>query len=221
VLTEVTFKLLPRPQTEATLVLHGRDDAAGVKILSAALGSPFEVSGAAFLPAGLDGAPSRVLLRLENFADSVAYRISQLQKRIGAGEVLNNEESARLWRAVRNVEFFCGSEEAVWRVSTAPTKAPEFVAAFKAAQNARVFYDWGGGLVWVACAPTLEAGRALRAALAPFGGHATLIRAPQTLRAALEIFQPLPAPLMAAQARVKASLDPDGLFNPALMYAGL
>ena len=55
-LTEVTFKVLPRPERAATLVFHGLDDARAVAALCAAVASPFEVTGAAHLPADLDGA---------------------------------------------------------------------------------------------------------------------------------------------------------------------
>ena len=52
VITEVTLKVLPAPEAVGTLVLPGLDATAGVAALSAALGSPYGVSGAAWLPAG-------------------------------------------------------------------------------------------------------------------------------------------------------------------------
>src|SRR3954467_11911977 len=51
VITEVTLKVLPAPEGVGTLVLPGLDAAAGVAALSAALGSPYSVSAAAWLPA--------------------------------------------------------------------------------------------------------------------------------------------------------------------------
>ena len=67
-LTEVIFKVLPRAERVATLVLRGLDDARGIEALSLALGSPFEVTGAAHLPAALDGRGPRTLMRIEGFA---------------------------------------------------------------------------------------------------------------------------------------------------------
>src|SRR5215469_10633410 len=51
-LAEVSVKVLPRPETAATVLVCGvaADDA--VRLMSAALGSPHEVSGAAYLPPG-------------------------------------------------------------------------------------------------------------------------------------------------------------------------
>ena len=51
VITEVTLKVLPAPEAVGTVVLPGLDAAAGVAALSAALGSPYSVSAAAWLPA--------------------------------------------------------------------------------------------------------------------------------------------------------------------------
>ena len=61
----------------------------------------------------------------------------------------------------------------------------------------------------------------MRAALAPLGGHATLVRAPDELRARIDVFEP-PAPALARLTKsVKATFDPDGVFNPGRMYAGV
>ena len=82
------------------------------------------------------------------------------------------------------------------------------------------FYDWGGGLIWLALPPrTMRGAAAIRAALAG-GGHATLIRAPRALRAAVAVFQPQAPALAALTARVKASFDPRRILNPGRMYRG-
>src|SRR3954468_14317434 len=86
--TEVIFKVLPRAERVATLVLRGLDDARAVEALSLALGSPFEVTGAAHLPAQLDGGGARTLIRIEGFSVSIDYRLGELKrlllKRFGA-----------------------------------------------------------------------------------------------------------------------------------------
>ncbi len=50
-LAEVTTKVLPRPETAATVLICGVAPDAAIEPMSAALGSPHEVSGAAYLPA--------------------------------------------------------------------------------------------------------------------------------------------------------------------------
>jgi len=82
--------------------------------------------------------------------------------------------------------------------------------------------DWAGGLVWAAVAGCNDGGAALvRKAVAACGGHATLVRAPASVRAAMDVFEPQPAALAALNKRVKEGFDPKGLLNPGRMWAGV
>ena len=221
-ITEVTIKLLPRPQKAVTFVIKGLEDAQGVDVLSQALGSPFEVSGAAHLPFGLGRNISRTLMRLENFDESIAYRVGELRKLFAAHQetnVLEGEDSARLWRGVRDVEFVSAPREnVIWRISTAPQAGPKLMAALKSL-GGRHYYDWGGGLIWLSLpVPHVQA---LRDAVKTYGGHATLIRAPQDVRMMEAVFQPLDPRLMALTASIKTSFDPEHKLNPGRMYSGL
>ena len=224
-LTEVTFKVLPRPDVSATLALRGLDDARAMAALSAALGSPFEVSGAGHLPAGLAGGDALTLLRLENFAASVAYRMDALRQTLAdfcKAEALAQAEAARLWQDIRDARFFAvPSPLAVWRISAAPSRAPLIVAAIARSLAAKHFYDWGGGLVWLACAASGDAGAVVIRAALGGQGHATLVRAPEAVRAAVDVFVPLAAPVMRLTKGIKASFDPDRALNPGRMYAGV
>jgi len=220
-LTEATFKLLPKPESEATIVIRRLDDAGAVAAMTAALGSPFGVSGAAMLSPGMGREFSRTFLRIEGVVASVEHRADKLLARLGAERVLKGDDSRRLWRAVRDAEFLAEPRErAVWRVGVKPSRAVEFLARLGPRALAHLF-DCGGGLVWLSTAPTPADAAALRAALAPSGGHATLVRAPHALRAAIDVFQPQPPAVMALTRRVKAAFDPDGVFNPGRMYAGI
>ena len=232
--TEVTFKVLPKPERALTLLIKGLSDERAVAALSAALGSPFEPSGAAHLPAGLGRPIARTILRLEGFSASLEYRIGQLRGLLAPfGEiiVLDGEDSSGLWRGIRDVEFLAEPRDAaIWRISTAPTRAPGMTATIVAAvPGARWFYDWGGGLVWLAVPPAEggadklspydAASATVRAAVASAGGHATLVRAPREVRASLDVFQPLGA-LQGITGGIKTSFDPSGIFEPGRMYAG-
>ncbi|MGX5774741.1 glycolate oxidase subunit GlcE [Methylorubrum zatmanii] len=226
-LTEVTFKVLPVQERVATLVLAGLLDTEAVEALSAALGSPFELTGAAHLPAGIAGPEPRTLMRVEGFASSVGYRLGELRRllrRHGDAQIVEGADSAALWRAVRDGTPLAEPREAaVWRISTAPTHGPAVTAAIAAGRPARWFYDWGGGLIWLATDASDDAGAAvIRAAVKAAGtGHATLVRAPEATRAAVPVFEPLPEPLMRITAGIKAAHDPAGIFNPGRMYAGI
>lgn len=225
-LTEVVFRVLPVPERIVTLVWRGLSDEAAVALLSAALGSPFEPFAAAHLPEGIGADQARTLLRLENFSDSIDYRsreLAALLRAYGAPEMVEGEASVGLWLDVCDTRFFAATDEAVWRLSLAPTDGPRATAAIAArVQGARWFYDWGGGLVWLAV-PAGEdaAASAIRTAVKPLGGHATLVRAPAAIRASVPVFESLPEPLMRVTAGIKTSFDPAGIFEPGRMYAGI
>ena len=103
------------------------------------------------------------------------------------------------------------------------TATKAWVTEAPAARRDPVWDRWqGGGLVWLAVPASGDAGAAaIRAALKPLGGHATLVRAPDAVRAAVDVFQPLAEPLMRVTAGIKKSFDPAGIFEPGRIYAGI
>lgn len=214
VLSEVSLKVLPAPRATAVLLRDGLEDAQAVRALSAALGSPFEVTGAAHLQKGLDGAPV-TMIRIEGLEASVAYRREALQAHLaefGPFDVETDpDKTAAGWRHVRDVGPFHDRDGAVWRLSVKPSDAPGIVAALPGVE---ALYDWGGGLVWL-CVPDGSGitGAQIRSAVAAKGGHATLIRGDSEVPA----FQPLAAKLAAIQSELRARFDPRGILNPGLM----
>jgi len=225
-IAEATLKVQPAPEEVRSLSIDGLDDATAVLTMNKALGGAQDISAAAHLPRDaarrtpLKAAGASVtLLRLEGTAASVAHRLAKLQEEIGmAGAVLGEEESLAAWGAVRDVAPFIEDEgEALWRVSLPPTAGAATIREL--GEGLRYFYDWGGGLIWLALPEQDDGGAArLRGAIAAVGGHATLVRAPAALRAAVDVFQPQDAALAALTRRVKESFDPLGRFNPGRMY---
>jgi glycolate oxidase FAD binding subunit len=216
--TEITVKTVPAPERTATLMLKGLSDAAAQAAMTAALAGPYEVSGAAHLPG-----ERLTLLRLEGHAPSVAARRDALGAalaRCGPIESVDNDASLVRWRQVRDAMPFAGlPEHAIWRVSVAPSAGPPLVATLSPALDFQHFYDWGGGLVWLAVAGSEDGGAAaIRAALPDNSGHATLLRAGEAMRERVPVFQPFPDALATLSARVKATFDPAGILNPGRMY---
>jgi glycolate oxidase FAD binding subunit len=213
VLTEVTFKVLPVTEASATVVVNGLDAEAGVRVLSAGLGAPFSVSGAAYLPAA-----RQAVLRIEEFAGSVTYRSEKLAgqlREFGVVEIVQGEESLALWRRVRDCDMLVQGE-ALWRVSVRPSSGPAVLRAGQAA-GLEGLLDWGGGLVWLS-GPAAAHDAVCAAALAA-GGVWWLMRAPEPMRAAVQVVPPEPPALAALSRRVKESFDPRGIFNPGRMRA--
>jgi glycolate dehydrogenase FAD-binding subunit len=62
---------------------------------------------------------------------------------------------------------------------------------------------------------------AIRRAVAAVGGHATLVRAPTAVRAAIDVFAPEESASLALAKRIKESFDPKGVLNPGRMWAGI
>jgi glycolate oxidase FAD binding subunit len=234
-LEEVTVKVLPRPETVATLLFTEVEPAAAGQLMAGALGSPHEVSGAAYLPleAAMSltppGGDGIVALRLEGPAQSVEFRRDSLIREYVAGgacEILSGSEAIAFWRAVGEAAPLSGLVgRAVWRISVAPTRGAELGQQISRALDAVWFLDWAGGLLWAGVAETGDGGAAvIRAAiLGPDGchtGHATLIRGSPALRSAVAVFEPQSAPLAALSRRVKDAFDPTRILNPGRMVEG-
>jgi len=191
---------------------------------------------------------SATAFRLEGFRPSVEFRLTRLREsveRTGTLAVLDREASVAFWRDVRDVRPFAdGDDGIVWRLSVPPAQGAVVLERIeRSIPAAQAFLDWGGGLIWVRLsgargAKTVGAGgtksetsgsaaedparsQLVRAALGETGGHATLMRAPVDVRAAVEVFQPQAAGLAALSKRVKAQFDPARVLNPGRMYAGV
>ncbi len=202
VLTEVSLKVLPKAETEATLIIAGLSAPQAVEAMSAALGTPFEVTGAAF-----DG--SETLLRIEGFSGSVDYRKGALAARLAQFGKVDVEDdpaaSAVRWTAIRDVHPISDAPGDLWRISVRPSAAPEVLARLP--EGSRTLLDWGGGLIWAA----VPEGTDVRAALP--SGHATLLRGSPDI----PTFQPEPAPLAQISAGLRQKFDPRGILNAGVM----
>jgi len=232
-MTDVTVKVLPKAETEATVLVTGLNDARACAAMAAAMGSSSDVSGAAHLPdhvaSWFDGLPrteASTVLRLEGFAPSVEHRkaaLAKLMKSFGPVSLIEEKESRALWRSIRNVQPFAAEaarSRPLWRISVAPGQGHKIAAAITPA--AQMFYDWAGGLIWVAMPFAAEPdAAAIRGATAALGGHATLVRAPTAVRAAMDVFAPEEPALQALSRRVKESFDPKAVLNPGRMWAGV
>ncbi len=232
-MTEVTIKVLPRPETEATVTIRGLAPPPAVEAMTLAMGSACDVSGAAHLSAEVAARSPEIAggavtaLRLEGFAPSVAHRrrvLEALMQPFGDAVTIEEPASRALWQAVRDVAAFASDrlDRPLWRISTAPSRGAELGARIAREAEAHMLYDWAGGLIWVALEPSDDAGAAVvRRAVAATGGHATLVRAPAAVRAAVAVFSPQDPALAALTKRVKASFDPGGVLNPGRMWAGV
>jgi glycolate oxidase FAD binding subunit len=207
----------------ASLVAASHDRASGDTVR----GDPASLRVAA-TPSG----ESATAFRLEGFRPSVEFRLSHLREqlaRVGSLSVLDRDASFAFWRGVRDVEPFVNaarvdaSPRIVWRLSVPPAEGAAVLERIeRAIPNVQAFLDWGGGLIWLQLpeTDTQDAhARSVRAAIGDTGGHAMLVRAPESVRATTEVFHPQPPGLAALSKRVKAQFDPSRVLNPGRMYA--
>jgi glycolate oxidase FAD binding subunit len=240
VMTEVTLKVMPRPESERTLMLRGLDDVAANKAMTAALGSPFDVSGAAHVPnsvfraaaGGLGDLGSQreavTLLRLEGIIASAAHRAAALAKALspfGAAEIVEDAASAALWSSIRDAEPFAAGGMLgawpVWRIVCPPASGGALGQALSRDTGGDVIYDWGGGLIWAALPPRPDAQAALvRARVNAAGGHAMLVRASDEVRRNVDVFHPQPGGLADLSERVRQSFDPKNILNRGRLIRG-
>jgi glycolate oxidase FAD binding subunit len=240
VMTEVTLKVMPRAESERTLVLRGLDDVAANRAMTAALGSPFDVSAAAHVPNSAFGAgqgaladlgsPQQAvtLLRLEGITASAVHRAAALAKVLapfGTAEILQDLASGAIWSSVRDVEPFAAGGALgawpVWRIVCPPASGGALGQALARDTGGDVIYDWGGGLIWAALPPKPDAQAALlRARVEAVGGHATLIRASELVRRNVDVFHPQQAGLADLSERVRQSFDPKNILNRGRMRRG-
>jgi len=241
VLTEVTMKVLPKPEETRTLIICGLADEMANEVLCAAMSTPFEVSGSVHMQKGMatrldhaklggvDATLAKVMgdsitaLRIENVSSSVAYRMEQLKRRFGAfGDILelDNTPSLVFWRKLQDLEFLQVGEGAVWRISTAPRSGHRIVRMVSEFMPCNAVYDWSGGLVWMEVPEVSDGGAAeIRRVVATVGGHATLVHASPAVRSAVDVFQPLEDGLSRLSKALKMTYDPKGVLNPGRMYA--
>lgn len=237
VMTEVTVKVLPAPEKTRSVLLLGLDDGEARDAMAAALNSPHEVSGAAHLPRKVAarsavgyvrGAGAAVTaIRVEGFGPSVEARCTTLRELLagfaGAGkgiEELHSMNSATLWREIRDVAPLLPEPSLdLWRLSVPPASGAPIMASLVMGEgfaNDAYFYDWGGGLIWMATPQSKPAATAaaIRKLVQSAGGHATLVRAPEATRDAIDSFHPQEEALAAIAEQIKRSLDPAGILNP-------
>ncbi len=225
VLSEVSFKVLPKPELTGSVFISGLEDSEAVSVLAKALSSPFDVSGAAHLQKDANGNPL-TLVRVEGFTESIKYRTEELKKLIAPtlpsqAEInidIDPVSTRKQWNAIRDIEAFQGREGAVWRVSVKPSDGPKLVGELSKQMELEVQFDWGGGLIWLLVdSGSLDDAKQIRKSVDSFGGHATLIRRASDSDIEIESFHPEPNRIATISQNLRLQFDPAGILNRGLM----
>ena len=220
VITQLAFKILPAAERAATLAIDGLSVKDAITALSRALGSPFEVTGAAHLPQNTLSS-AQTVLRVEGFEKQVDYRLDALRKSVAGRHdtnIIEGRKHIALWQRIRDVEPFAGSDKPVWRLSVKPGDAPAIAKDIARETDAQFVFDWGGGLIWVQVDDRKTArGTKIRAIIARYGGHAMLVRALDSVRSSIPVFHPQSGHAASLSKSIREKFNPRDLLNPGRM----
>ena len=210
VLTEVCLKVWPRPETQATLLVHGLLPGAALQHMLDWAVRPLEITGLAYDEAGL-------VARIEGPAQAVRAQIETLRALVAAeSSVMQEDESRAFWLHWRELEWLVpGAGMQRWRFSGPPTRMVRLMEALKAEGLQRWGLDWAGGLLWALLPVDTAVGLVHRTA----ARHEALGWRFAVGERNEEAFTPPNGGVVRMNQMLKRSLDPQNIFNPGKMFA--
>jgi glycolate oxidase FAD binding subunit len=190
VLLDISLRVLPKPDLEHTVIHEEKDEHTALSKMNRWTGKTQAISAAAW-----DG--HNIRIRLSGSAASIEDGWKQM-----GGEIL---EEDIYWQDLNkfNLKFF-KQQGRLWRVSVAPMSGP-------IGEDMQQLVDWGGAQRWLKGNQSAET---VRSRASRYGGHAECFSDDQTI----PTYHPLDAPLLAANQRFKAALDPAGILNPGRFW---
>ena len=240
-ITEITFKVLPAPEENKTLVIHDLNLESSIEYLSQSISSSNDISGATFLPMtpncenckmdikntfqlnDLKQNGSLTAVRVEGSKKSVDERASNLQKRFSIPEsnfsLLENLQSSIFWKKIRNLEFFSGTQNNIFRIVLPPTETAKLL--YELPKKYKYFLDWGGSVIWMeACELSEQYFNSIRKKVVMHGGYLSMIKNSDFLPYVEDVFTINNVRFNISQS-IKKSFDPKRILNPGKMYSGI
>ena len=191
VILEVSLKVLPLPAAERTCCFE--------LSVADAIGRMTELSGRSLPVSGLSYDARVLYVRLSGAEKAVKAAAEKIG---GDGANVDNG----YWRRLNEQQHeFFNTNLNLWRLCLPPATGP-------LALGGDWYYDWGGGLRWLA---SEEPAARVFSVASQARGHAVLFKG---LDRSGDVFQPLTGKLRQLNDAVKQAFDPEGLFNPKRMY---
>jgi len=192
IMLELSIKVLPKPETELTLVHETNSQKSLIKVHQ--LGqSALPISATSF-------DDNKLYIRLSGTDGAV----TAASKTIGGDKVADGID---YWVKLKEqqLEFF-NQESNLWRLSLASNTPILNISG-------KTLYEWNGAQRWLL---SDENETAIRDVVTKLGGHAICYRQQSKPKS---VFHPLEAGLLKLHRQLKNAFDPSGLFNPGRMYA--
>ncbi len=233
VLTELSIKVLPKPETSKTLIINNPHLKKALQFLGKALSSPSDPSGGVFYPETFEknftfndlthkGALTGI--RIEGPSNSVEQRVDKLSKELNLLEneysILDVEQSNIFWNRTKNLEVFSNTQKNLVRVVVPISETLNFIQKLKSL-DFRYFLDWGGSLIWLELGDiSIRILNEIKEVTKKHNGYFTIIKVEEDMKASADIFTIDPIKYKISE-KIKKSFDPKRIFNPGKMYTGI
>ena len=233
VLTELSIKVLPKPQSSKTLIINNPHIKKAIEYLGTALSSSSDPSGGVFYPEQFDQSftfndlthkGALTAIRIEGPSNSVDHRIKNLSAELGLLEneysILESVQTKIFWNKTKNLEIFSNSKKNLLRIVVPISETLSVLQKMKP-YEINYFLDWGGSLIWVELEKiNLKILREIKDIMQQHSGYFTIIKVEDDLKASADIFTIDPIKYKISE-KIKKSFDPKRIFNPGKMYSGI
>ena len=233
VLTELSVKVLPKPQSSKTLIINNPHIKKAIEYLGTALSSSSDPSGGVFYPEQFDQSftfndlthkGALTAIRIEGPSNSVDHRIKNLSAELGLLEneysILESVQTKIFWNKTKNLEIFSNSKKNLLRIVVPISETLSVLQKMKP-YEINYFLDWGGSLIWVELEKiSLKILREIKDLTQQHSGYFTIIKVEDDLKASADIFTIDPIKYKISE-KIKKSFDPKRIFNPGKMYSGI
>ena len=241
VLTEITFKVLPKKDSTSTLVIYSEDNKVITDLFDQLLSSSNEISGSVYMPNepknenyiinrnkvfkfnDLKSEEPFIAVRIEGSKKSIDERIQDIYKELQLQKmktsILDFYQSKLFWEKINNLELFSETKNNLLRVVIPTSKSLDLMKYLK--NNFKYYIDWCGSLFWIEVLENENTQiKEIKETIINLGGYLTVIKKSESLSSDIDIFTINDTRLLLSQ-KIKESFDPKKLLNPGKMYRGL
>ena len=233
ILTELSIKVLPKPETSKTLVINNPHLKKALSYLGQSLSSSTDPSGGVFYPDyfgknfilnDLTYEGGLTAIRIEGPTNSVDQRIDRLSKELSLLSheisILDTEQSNIFWNRTKNLEVFKNLKSNLLRIVVPISETLQVIQKLKS-NDVNYFIDWGGSLVWMAFNEiNTKILNETKQIVKKHHGYYTIIKIEEDLKASADVFTIDPIKYKISE-KIKRSFDPKRIFNPGKMYTGI
>ncbi len=233
ILTELSIKVLPKPETSKTLVIKNPHLKKALSYLGQSLSSSTDPSGGVFYPDyfgknfilnDLTHEGGLTAIRIEGPTNSVDQRIDRLSKELELLSqeisILDTEQSNIFWNRTKNLEVFKNLKSNFFRIVVPMSETLQVIQKLKS-NDIKYFIDWGGSLIWIAFNEiNSKILSEIKQIVKNHHGYYTIIKIEEDLKASADVFTIDPIKYKISE-KIKKSFDPKRIFNPGKMYTGI